>query len=311
MNEYDLLGLNITDTPQGVTTSYNPDATKLLAEYRANQQKSILDQEKALREQEMRLAQRALIETKPQMDLTPLFAIADAYNKTNTAQSYRAPTDNQQKILALEDALQKRRDELTDNRQKLTENALKEKLGEMSMRSREATLKAMLNKKEEEPPKQNQAQAAGFAKRMVEADAQAKALAAGGFNRSSMLNAVQSALPAAFQSNAAKQYEQAEKNFISAVLRNESGAAISAQEYASEGDKYFPRAGDTPEVIAQKELARNDAIKTLQLEAGNKALGLIGQMEGARNSPLSKEPPKVAVPPSRERLMELKKKYGR
>ncbi len=65
-----------------------------------------------------------------------------------------------------------------------------------------------------------------------------------------------------------QQVDQARRNFISAVLRKESGAAIGANEYANEERKYFPQIGDTDETIAQKQEARKLAIKALEAQAG-------------------------------------------
>lgn len=65
-----------------------------------------------------------------------------------------------------------------------------------------------------------------------------------------------------------QQNAQARRNFISAVLRKESGAAISPKEYADEERKYFPEIGDSPAVIKQKQDARKLAIKALEAQAG-------------------------------------------
>lgn len=65
-----------------------------------------------------------------------------------------------------------------------------------------------------------------------------------------------------------QQSAQARKNFVSAVLRKESGAAISPQEYANEERKYFPQLGDSDAVVKQKQQARESAIKALELQAG-------------------------------------------
>lgn len=65
-----------------------------------------------------------------------------------------------------------------------------------------------------------------------------------------------------------QQNSQARKNFVSAVLRKESGAAISPQEYATEERKYFPQLGDSDAVIKQKQDARNSAIRALEIQAG-------------------------------------------
>jgi hypothetical protein len=54
-----------------------------------------------------------------------------------------------------------------------------------------------------------------------------------------------------------QRFDQAQRNFINAVLRKESGAAISSSEFENAAIQYFPQPGDTPEKIAQK--ARNRA----------------------------------------------------
>ena len=61
-----------------------------------------------------------------------------------------------------------------------------------------------------------------------------------------------------------QQFEQAKRNFVTAVLRKESGAAISAAEFESEEAKYFPRPGDSPQVIEQKRRARQTAIQAMR-----------------------------------------------
>lgn len=62
--------------------------------------------------------------------------------------------------------------------------------------------------------------------------------------------------------------EQAEREFIAAVLRYDSGAAIPPEEFVTNGKIYFPRPGDTPEVIAQKAQARRVAIEGLKASSG-------------------------------------------
>lgn len=63
-------------------------------------------------------------------------------------------------------------------------------------------------------------------------------------------------------------YSALKANFISAVLRKESGAAISVAEFEKEDKKYFPQVGDKPETITEKRRARNDAIQGLKFQAG-------------------------------------------
>lgn len=65
--------------------------------------------------------------------------------------------------------------------------------------------------------------------------------------------------------------EQAERNFILATLRYESGAAIADGEYANQRRTFFPVPGDTPAVIAQKAKDRLVAIESLKASAGEGA----------------------------------------
>jgi hypothetical protein len=70
-------------------------------------------------------------------------------------------------------------------------------------------------------------------------------------------------LPKELQTQEVKSYLQAQENFISAVLRKESGAAISDEEYIREANKYFPQPGDGETVINQKRLSRENATASL------------------------------------------------
>jgi hypothetical protein len=77
-----------------------------------------------------------------------------------------------------------------------------------------------------------------------------------------------------------QQNDQARRNFISAVLRKESGAAISPTEYVNEERKYFPQLGDSPKVIQQKQQARELAIKALEAQAGSSGKRMIEKNVG-------------------------------
>ena len=85
-------------------------------------------------------------------------------------------------------------------------------------------------------------------------------------NVSSAMNVLPSAMGGP---NAAQQAtDQARRNFVTAILRKESGAAISPSEFANEAQKYFPQPGDSDSVIRQKQNARETAIKALEIQAG-------------------------------------------
>jgi hypothetical protein len=58
------------------------------------------------------------------------------------------------------------------------------------------------------------------------------------------------------------------ENFVTSILRKESGAAISESEWAMARRMYIPMPGDSPEVIAQKADNRKLAIEGLKVTAG-------------------------------------------
>ena len=59
----------------------------------------------------------------------------------------------------------------------------------------------------------------------------------------------------------AKQYHVAAQNWISAQLRNESGAAIAPSEYANALTEYFPVVGDDAKTIKQKQALREANVR--------------------------------------------------
>jgi hypothetical protein len=71
-----------------------------------------------------------------------------------------------------------------------------------------------------------------------------------------------------FSSEKQNNYEQAKENFITAVLRKESGASINPDEFAREERKYFPQVGDSDSTIKQKQEARRLAISAMRQIAG-------------------------------------------
>lgn len=70
------------------------------------------------------------------------------------------------------------------------------------------------------------------------------------------------------QSPEYQKYKQAASNFITALLRQESGAAISKSEFDRYDKEYMPQPGDGPEVLAQKAEARRVAIEGMKKGAG-------------------------------------------
>jgi len=61
---------------------------------------------------------------------------------------------------------------------------------------------------------------------------------------------------------------QAQRNFINAVMRRESGATIGPNEYAEARAQYLPQPGDSPDVIEQKRHNREMVIQGFSIGAG-------------------------------------------
>ena len=72
-----------------------------------------------------------------------------------------------------------------------------------------------------------------------------------------------------------QQAEQAGKEFLQAILRKDTGAAITPDETAEYGTVYLPRPGDSPEVLAQKKVSRQRALAAI--EAGMPPQAILNQ----------------------------------
>lgn len=81
--------------------------------------------------------------------------------------------------------------------------------------------------------------------------------------------AINSKLPNFMKDGDFQSKEQAERNFLTAVLRRESGAVISPTEFAEGRRQYFPQPGDKPAVLAQKKANRDLVMKQFIKSAGN------------------------------------------
>lgn len=80
--------------------------------------------------------------------------------------------------------------------------------------------------------------------------------------------------------------DAAQRDFIAATLRYESGAAVPPSEFSNQYKTFFPMPGDGPEVIDQKRQQRERAIEGLKVSAGPAAVALDRQ-HGRAFEPLS------------------------
>ena len=134
--------------------------------------------------------------------------------------------------------------------------------------------------------------AGSFANRMIDSQTIFDRLTTDGYDPTNRTDYAASNLPVIAQSTVmspqGQQYLAAKKNFVTAVLRKESGAAISATEFETEDIKYFPQPGDSAATIEQKRLARKVAIDAMKAQSGGAFEFL--QKEGMGASSISSLP---------------------
>jgi hypothetical protein len=105
---------------------------------------------------------------------------------------------------------------------------------------------------------------------------------------------------------------QAERNFINAQLRRESGAAIADSEFENARRQYIPQPGDSAEVKAQKKAARDMAVQNMQLSAGNTLLppGVIQQASPPRGAPMVPQQQGFGQPTPQQRVRKYNPATG-
>lgn len=95
-----------------------------------------------------------------------------------------------------------------------------------------------------------------------------------------------------------KKLDQAQRDFINATLRRESGAVISPVEFANGQRQYFPQVGDPPDLIAQKRRNRELATKLILSEVpeGQRFRGLESPQSSPPTAPTAPQAPQPFAP---------------
>jgi hypothetical protein len=123
------------------------------------------------------------------------------------------------------------------------------------------------------PPTEGQLTSAGFADRMVNAEKNIQEVMKAGYNPTNLRDAAAGRAGMAgkfLTSTMGQRYSQAQRDWVTANLRKESGAAIPESEMDQEIKKYFPSPGETdPAVIAQYERSREIARQSMIRASGN------------------------------------------
>jgi|GEM_PF-5999867 len=243
---------------------------------------------------------------KPGVDLTPIAMAVDAFAGTNTAGTARAihqaQSRPQQEAARLQELLRKQQQGISDDEIALLKGQyeqatgqgklgyaeklalqkqnkfdvlnhqydLNKRLKQMGYANKEAAAKQKAAAKGAKTPefKADQSNAALFGRRMQQSEEIFKALNESGFDRASRTQSLKEWLPTEFQGEDLRKQSQAERNFVNAVLRRESGAAIADHEFSSAEEQYFERPGDTEDIKKIKAANRQQAIEGLRVGAG-------------------------------------------
>ena len=125
----------------------------------------------------------------------------------------------------------------------------------------------------EKPLTEGQAKDYVFSGRLELMEQTIAKLEASGFKPESIANNVgMNWLPEFGKTDDQKRYIAARANWIAAVLRRESGAAIAESEYKGGFEQYFPLVNDSPTVIADKRTARRQVQRDMRATATNQTL---------------------------------------
>lgn len=126
----------------------------------------------------------------------------------------------------------------------------------------------------------NQSQAMLYGKRMSEANKLLAAYESSGTEYlQNALNLVPWGLGREFQSEDFKDFDDARRDFVNAVLRRESGAAIADSEFNSARKQYFPVIGDGPRQIETKRKRRETATQLLIAASGPEGAAYLKLLE--------------------------------
>lgn len=140
-----------------------------------------------------------------------------------------------------------------------------------------------------------QSKALLFGSRMQDAEKVFTKMAAQGTVRPSVLKGAVENLPFvggvagaganAMSSEGQQQVEQAQRDFVNAVLRRESGAAIAESEFRNATKQYFPAVGDSQAVIQQKTQNRQMATRGILAEVPAKKRDSLSTPDGTGVNP--------------------------
>ncbi|MBP7662282.1 MAG: hypothetical protein KA770_00235 [Shewanella sp.] len=150
---------------------------------------------------------------------------------------------------------------------------------------------------------------AGFADRMLESNLKIEQYKAAGMDVGQISKGAIPLIGNFVVSDDYQSFNQAQRDFINAQLRRESGAVINPDEFKNAAKQYFPQAGDSEQVLLQKKANRDAAVGGMVRSAGPayKMPTVAKQPDGKQAAETDFQARKVASP---EQIAAFKKKHG-
>lgn len=99
-----------------------------------------------------------------------------------------------------------------------------------------------------------------------------------------------------------QQAEQAGKEFLQAILRKDTGAAITKEETAEYGSVYLPRPGDSKDLLTQKKASRVRALEAIK--AGMPPQAILAQEKALLNTAKATDTPPEGIDPEDWKFMD-------
>jgi hypothetical protein len=140
----------------------------------------------------------------------------------------------------------------------------------------------------EKPATQAQYKMAGYASRIEHAGETLTNMEEVISSMNPIVFEAQTRMPVWLQNDDIQVYEQAARNFINAVLRQESGAAIAESEFDSAEKQYLPKAGDSDSVLEQKRINRESVFTNFRRASGS-AYESVGDLLGKSARDIAQE----------------------
>ena len=139
----------------------------------------------------------------------------------------------------------------------------------------------------DKPPTEGQLASAGYLQRMTGAEQTFDQLEAEGVTRIPFFAAqtVGTAAENLTLDSGQRRLLQAQRDWVRAKLRKESGAVIGDEEMAEEVKTYFPQPNDGPKEVEQKRVARERATRQMQITSGPAAPLAEGEAQEGGQAP--------------------------